>query len=235
MTTKYWIKLYHEILYDPKMARLPDSLWRRTIEIFLLAGEHGEDGYLPNIDDMCWVLRVDLDSLKDEMEQLKQFGILSCSDGEWYVTKFIERQKALPKSEYMRRKRNTEQKECYYQSVTNSNVDKEEDIDIDIDIKHPTSSSFDPSAERIFSEVTGFTAIPGKNKVDDVHKLRAIMTQHPKDASEYIRKFWDEWLRRKYSKANTGWLDWAITGEIPKWKQDQPVPIDPRSLASEVY
>ena len=25
----YWIKLYHEVLNDPKMGRLPDRLWRR--------------------------------------------------------------------------------------------------------------------------------------------------------------------------------------------------------------
>ena len=25
MATKYWIKLYHEMLHDPKVARLPDN------------------------------------------------------------------------------------------------------------------------------------------------------------------------------------------------------------------
>jgi len=29
MGSPYWIKLYHEILNDPKMGRLPDRLWRR--------------------------------------------------------------------------------------------------------------------------------------------------------------------------------------------------------------
>ena len=29
---KYWIKLYHEILDDPKMGRLSDRTWRRTNE-----------------------------------------------------------------------------------------------------------------------------------------------------------------------------------------------------------
>lgn len=53
MAAKYWIKLYHEILHDPKMGRLPDNLWRRCIELFLLAGELGAEvdeddkGHLP--------------------------------------------------------------------------------------------------------------------------------------------------------------------------------------------
>ena len=42
MPSKYWIKLYHEVLDDPKMARLPDRLYRRCIEVFLLAGKSGD-------------------------------------------------------------------------------------------------------------------------------------------------------------------------------------------------
>ena len=43
MKTRIWIKLYLEILDDPKMDLLPDWLWRRAIELFLLAGENGND------------------------------------------------------------------------------------------------------------------------------------------------------------------------------------------------
>jgi len=39
MTGNYWIKLYIEILHDAKMGAMSDRLWRRTIEMFLLAGE----------------------------------------------------------------------------------------------------------------------------------------------------------------------------------------------------
>jgi len=37
--SKLWIKLYHEILDDPKMCKLSDRLYRRVMELFLLAGE----------------------------------------------------------------------------------------------------------------------------------------------------------------------------------------------------
>jgi len=124
VTTKYWIKLYHEILHDPKMARMPDNLWRRCIELFLMAGENADDGSLPPIEDIAWGLRVDAEHLETEMIELQNMGILSMVDGEWYVTKFVERQAALPKAEYMRRKRNEEQRQEYYQPVTISNTDK---------------------------------------------------------------------------------------------------------------
>ena len=44
MASRYWIKLYHEILEDPKMGRLSDRQFRRVIELFLLAGDCEMDG-----------------------------------------------------------------------------------------------------------------------------------------------------------------------------------------------
>ena len=43
----YWLKLYIEILDDPKMAVLPDRLWRRIIELFLIAKKLHMNGHLP--------------------------------------------------------------------------------------------------------------------------------------------------------------------------------------------
>ena len=56
----YWIKLYHEILDDPKMATLPDRLWRKVIEIFLIAGKLSPDksGQLPETNQIAWLLRM---------------------------------------------------------------------------------------------------------------------------------------------------------------------------------
>ncbi len=55
--TNYWIKLYHEILRDPKMGQLDDHTWRRTIELFLIAGEFNDSERLPPIPDTVWLLR----------------------------------------------------------------------------------------------------------------------------------------------------------------------------------
>jgi hypothetical protein len=48
MANTFWIKLYLEILDDPKMGALSDRLYRRAIEMFLMAGELENKGYLPN-------------------------------------------------------------------------------------------------------------------------------------------------------------------------------------------
>jgi hypothetical protein len=146
MASKYWIKLYHEILHDRKMAQLRDRLWRRVMECFLLAGEANDDGYLPSMDDMAWSLRADAEQLETELTELVQLGILQVIDGRYHVTKFSQRQEPMAKAEYMRRKRDTGQKAEYYQDgyqpVTNSNADTDIDkIRIDKNQKAPILSA----------------------------------------------------------------------------------------------
>lgn len=72
MPSFYWIKLYHEILNDPKMGRLSDRLWRRCIECFLMAGQQCDGGYLPSVADMAWTLRTDEGMLVADLEALEE-------------------------------------------------------------------------------------------------------------------------------------------------------------------
>lgn len=102
----YWIKLYHEVLHDPKMGNLSDHLWRRCIEAFLLAGEHGADGTLPKTEHMAWTLHTDVASLTADLEALAEGGIVSpTGDGGWMVTNFAKRQKAMSGPERAQRYR----------------------------------------------------------------------------------------------------------------------------------
>ena len=106
MASKYWIKLYHEILHDKKMARLPDNLWRRCIELFLLAGEYDDDGQLPDTEDIAWELRLDESELLAELEQLETLGIVQRNVADmqrnvagWLVKRFKDRQSAASSTE----------------------------------------------------------------------------------------------------------------------------------------
>ena len=114
MPSKYWIKLYHEILDDPKMCRLPDHLYRRAIELFLLAGKNGEDGSLPSLDDMAWILRTPEDQLLADLQELAAIQIVTDTDEGWLVTHFAKRQEATPSTERVKRYREREKKRRYY-------------------------------------------------------------------------------------------------------------------------
>jgi len=139
MATKYWLKFYYEVIDDPKMGRLPDNLWRRFFECCALAGELDQSGRLPSLSDISWRLRVDTGTLETEFEQLARIDLLdyradNVLDGHWVVTNFEKRQSAMSKAEFMRRKRDEERKDHYYDvtnTVTISNTDKDIDKDID--------------------------------------------------------------------------------------------------------
>lgn len=89
---RIWIKLYLEILDDPKMGRLPNHLWRRAIELFLLAGKNGNDGLLQPVEEMAWVLRSSEDEVRKTLMSLAEVGVVHESPEGWVVSHFKDRQ-----------------------------------------------------------------------------------------------------------------------------------------------
>ena len=94
---KTWIKLYLDILDDPKLGMLSDKLWRRAQEFTLLAGKTGNDGALPSLGGMAWVLRHTIDELVENLRCLGEAGLVFEKEpGKWFVTGFKERQAPDP-------------------------------------------------------------------------------------------------------------------------------------------
>ncbi len=101
-----WIKLYIEVLSDAKIARLPDYLWRRAVELFLLAGKEGNDGALPPVSVMGWELRLDETKLTEHLMALSAVGVVhEAEPGKWVVTNFAKRQASMTEAERQRRYR----------------------------------------------------------------------------------------------------------------------------------
>lgn len=128
MASNYWIKLYHEILDDPKMGQLPDRLWRRAIELFLMAGETNGAGYLPCLTDMAWKLRISEDALQGDLNELATEGIEiveHLEDG-WFVKSFAKRQAAMSSEERGQRFRARKRQENYYGTSNERNANEDE-------------------------------------------------------------------------------------------------------------
>lgn len=66
----HWIKLYTEVLTDPKMGMLPEHLRLRSIELFLFAGQARQAGVLPPVKYMAWTLRCTEAELVDDLHAL---------------------------------------------------------------------------------------------------------------------------------------------------------------------
>jgi hypothetical protein len=144
MAAKYWIKLYHEILEDSKMGRLPDNLWRRAIELFLMAGELDNQGKLPCTGDIAWRLRLTEETLEADLTRLESAGILTKTPDGWLVTNFAKRQAPTETVDRVRQFRERKKKQAApkktnedvtpientgYANVTKSYIDTDTEID----------------------------------------------------------------------------------------------------------
>jgi len=95
-----WIKLYTEILDEPKLGRLSDALKWRFVQLCLLAGECDAEGYLVSgteampEDDIAWRLRLDVNELQKSLAELEGVGLVELDrDGDiWFVKNFSKRQ-----------------------------------------------------------------------------------------------------------------------------------------------
>ena len=150
MKSNYWLKLYHELNYDMKVHKLNDRQFRRMIQCFLLAGELDEDGRLPALDEMSFILHCDQEQLETELFNLTECRILSIMDGTYYVTNFTKWQKARSAAERKAYERKKDVKGVHYQLHDSHDIvttcvtdkDKDKDKDKDIEGERDLSSAF---------------------------------------------------------------------------------------------
>lgn len=199
MTTSYYIKLYHEILHDPKMGRMRSDLWQFTVQLFLIAGEVYQDGKLPSIPDIAWELRrdeIDVIGMLDELAGLK---IVHATYDGYIVTNFAKRQAPIPGNERVSKFREKEKRNHYYgeppvteplPEVTNTSnenvtkryndetkcyIDKDKDIDIDkIEIQTLQASAqsvTDPfsAMQSLVEQLTGYPITPVPKEIEAIN------------------------------------------------------------------
>lgn len=142
----YWIKLYIEILNDSKMATLPDRLWRRTVELFLCAGNYNDGGNLPDTSQLAWLMRMNTDELELDLQQIASTGIVQRTDRGWLVTKYAERQAAVPGKDRVQQFRNRQKLQQYYGDVTQlkrdvTQIQNRTDTDTDTEAEHAAAAN----------------------------------------------------------------------------------------------
>ena len=70
----YWLKLYTEILDDPKYYRLSDNAKLGMYELMIIAKKVDMEGWLPDIEDVCFYSRRQKEwwaPVIQELEQIK--------------------------------------------------------------------------------------------------------------------------------------------------------------------
>lgn len=262
MTTKFWVKLYIEILDDPKMGRLANHLWRRAVELFLLAGREGNDGALPPVEEMAWILRLSEDKVLEDLHGLAEVGVVhEAEPGVWFVTHFAQRQAAVPVEERVRRfrVRNEDVTKRYKNcneaeggsSTSLSNSDsvsaEEEGVQREEEPqalpRSPVEAMLHPDV-RVFAAVTG-GRIPGLSQyravIEAVRFLRGRERMDDQALAVYLAPYWLAWSSRKrlngrpYDPGNVTWLtEWALNGAIPPGGKEPVAAKDKDAVIKEV-
>lgn len=229
MSSSYWTKFYYDILDDPKMGRLSDHLWRRVAEIFLMAGEAGNGGYLPTVEDMSWRLRSTPEEVTKSLEEIAKLGIVLFTDIGWFVTNFAKRQDASSNAERQKiyreklRSSNEHSNESSNEDVTNRYTDKDIDKDIDKDNTAKNASSvFDLIPENLKTETFAKAWMDWLSFRSEIKKRVTISTQKEqlKFLSQYPPEIAIDIIR---VSIRNGWQGlFPLKGE--KGKPIQPVP-----------
>jgi len=174
--SKYWIKLYIEILDDPKMGRLTDNLYRRVIELFLLAGETHEGGYLPKVDDMAWRLRSGSE-LSGELEAIAETGIIAYDPDrdQYLVAKFTERQDASTDAERKQYQRSRDRKQNPIVTKRDTNGhDNGQKLVQEADRDRDTDTDTDRELDTYIQACEAATGYPITGTPDDLAALKEM-------------------------------------------------------------
>jgi DnaD/phage-associated family protein len=92
MTSPYWAKLWIEILDDPKVAGMPDWLFRRFIYFVLAAKEQDNNGLLQPVKDLAWRIRISVQETTDALSALGSIGVTRETAEGWELINFVKRQ-----------------------------------------------------------------------------------------------------------------------------------------------
>lgn len=206
----FYIKLFHEILHDPKMGRLTDNLWRRVIEVFLLAGENGHNGNLPSIENMAWELRLSIEELESNLQTLAKYDIVSLTPDGWHVTHFEKRQAAIGGKERVSAHRNRAKKQAYYADETGEEQLSNEGVTsryTELDIEKSKSKKKSKSAEKaprqrdpLFDAIAEVCNVDPATAGSSIAKVEsALKKSTPPYTPEEVKSFgvkWWEWKER---------------------------------------
>lgn len=227
MTGYTWAKIYIDILDDPKMGALPSDLWRRVIELILLAKQANRGGFLPGVFSMAWTLRCSQEALEADLQKLSQpinglAPIVEIKSGEWFLTKFEARQSFESGQRRTAQYRKRLVTQSSDDSVTTCHTEEEEDTDTDIPTEAKARTLKGETKEKHKAAEPTPEAVKAYRSVartfPDKATWGSIADTVGNDAARL--KFWREvvsaYIALGWNKRNVvGMLDWFSRKELP--------------------
>ena len=104
----YWLKLYTDILDDPKYFKLSDAAKLGFYEILLVAKKiEGGDitGKLPSIDDIAFHTRKSVDQWNEILPEFESLGMIEYIEDKPTIKNYKKRQESIPVKERVKQYR----------------------------------------------------------------------------------------------------------------------------------
>lgn len=209
----YWIKLWVEILDDDKIGMLPEYMKWRMIELFLVAGENGQDGLLPPVARLAWRLRLDDVKIAETLSALTQVGVVTETPEGWRITNFAKRQESK-EAERQRRYRDTHR----YSNVTvtdkvTDNVTLNDSESVSDSVSISASNSLTPVDAEFYAH---FGEFHGQREMERWRVLsEAIGFEHLQDIATWAEK-------REIHMMNRPALLDSLETAAKKWQEKPP-------------
>ena len=89
-----WLRLYTEILNDPKVQRLPGDVFKTWVNLLCIAKEADHDGRLPSVDDVAFKLRLSTEALLPVLNNLLAADLIREEGGAYLIHGWDRRQYA---------------------------------------------------------------------------------------------------------------------------------------------
>lgn len=106
-----WIRLYTEIVDDPKMQRMAADSFRFLINLWCVAGMN--DGKIPPVEDVAFRLRIPEEECNRRLHELVRLGLLDSEEGALSPHNWNERQYASDHDSAQRKRRSRMSQRCH--------------------------------------------------------------------------------------------------------------------------
>ncbi len=87
-----WLRLYTEVLNDPKVQRLDGETFKGWINLLCVAKEYSDDGIMPPLADICFYLRMSESDTKNLLDMLIHANLIEFTDNKYTIHAWSQRQ-----------------------------------------------------------------------------------------------------------------------------------------------
>lgn len=190
-----WLRLYTEIIDDPKMRRFTGDQFRDWIHLLCLAREAKEPGVIEmSVEDAAWRLRRPVEDFKTSLALFADLDMVRVEDSTITVLHFLERQYDKPSDTPEATRERKRKSRASHAQVTRSHaVDTDVDVHVDADRDLGTPPPPSPTPDGA-GEGAGEEDKPDKPDKSTPKTLDEILQKHPRYTPEQqaaIRDYWD--------------------------------------------